>query len=172
MTYSSRRTCLQCGNVWAGDELPFCSRCLADGWENASGFIKPKHNPTLLPWPLPKKRSVVTYDFIIDKSLYINTIANDGDIYFDTYYNNFSSVLNQPLGMTAGSGIPPNFPMPTYPLDSQIVVDIFNNPHVYAENITIIDQEIAQGRLIPSGICDVPGCFNLTIPGTNKCGIH
>lgn len=168
----SKRTCNKCGNSWSGRDSPFCPACMTYTWENTSGFIKPKHNPFYLPLPLPKKRSVVTADFIIDKRLYISAIAYDGHYYYDTRYKNFTCVLNQPLGTTAGSAIPPHYPYPTCPLDSQIVVDAFNHPHVYAENMAVIQFHVKIGRLIPSVMCNVKGCSNLAVPGTTVCSFH
>lgn len=168
----STRRCIKCGMVWPGENIPFCPSCMTYDWENADGFIKPKHDPRCLPLALPDKRSVVTMDFITDKSLYISTVAKTGDYYYDTVHKNFTCILYEPLGVTAGSAVPPHFPLPTYPLNSQMVVDIFNNPHVYAEDSMVINLSIASGRLIPANNCDVPGCTNLAIPGTTKCQMH
>ena len=145
---------------------------MAYDWENIGGFIRPKHNPSLLPWRLPKKRSVITMDFITDKALYIYSLSQNGTYYYDTLHKNYTCVLNIPLGNIAGSAIPANYPLPTYPLNSQIVVDIFGSPHVYAEDGMVINLEINNGRLIEAVECDSPGCTNLAVPGTTKCQIH
>lgn len=81
-------------------------------------------------------------------------------------------MLNQPLGVTAGSAIPAGFDWPTKPLDSQIVVDIFGSPHVYAEDIARINRQVAKGRLIAPRQCEIVGCPNLAIPGSKRCKRH
>ena len=118
-------------------------------WENSTGFIKPKHNPYYLPWPLPKFRSVVTEDFITDKSLFIQTIAEEGVYYLNNEHNNICCVLNQALGNVSGSAIPAYYPMPTYPLNSLFVADAINNPHVFAYDYSNILVKINNGVLIP-----------------------
>jgi len=140
--------CTICGS-FTKDDLPFCKNCIIYKWEYSNGFIKPKHNPRYLPWSLPKYRSVVTEDFITNKSLFIQTIANEGLYYQDREHNNFCCVLRQTIGNVSGSAIPANYPLPTYPLDSLIVVDVINNPHVFAYDFSIIDTKIMNEKLIP-----------------------
>lgn len=111
-------------------------------------------------------------DFIVNESMYLHELAYFSDLYLDTKYNNFTCILNQPLGTTAGSAIPANFPWPSYPLDSQKVVNIHGDPHVYAVDQVDVNFEISTGRLIASQVCDVTGCRNLAIPGTTKCSRH
>ena len=140
--------CTNCGS-FTKDGLPFCIKCLKNKWEYSKEFIKPKHNPKYLPWALPKFRSVVTEDFITNKPLFIKTIAYEGIYYQDKEHNNFCCVLRQTIGNVSGSAIPANFPLPTYPLDSLIVVDAINNPHVFAYNYSSINTKIINGILIP-----------------------
>jgi hypothetical protein len=168
----SQRRCTKCGYVWEGDLNPFCPMCNVKTWEEYSDFIRPKHDPTKLPYPMEDPRSVVTMDFITNKELYIYTLATTGQYYYDTKYNNFSCVVNQPLGTTAGSAVPSWYPWPTYPLDSQIVVDVIGFPHVYAEDLSTIQRQISRKRLIPPRRCEMVGCTNLAIPGTRRCEMH
>lgn len=114
----------------------------------------------------------MTMDFITNEQAYINALATGGEILYDTQYGNFTCFLNQPLGMTSGSGIPPNYPLPTHPLDSQKVVSVFHSPHVYAVDLADVQTEIATGRLIPPRYCDMTGCTNLAIPSTSRCSRH
>jgi hypothetical protein len=115
----------------------------------------------------------VTYDFIENTQLYINTLANNGIIYYDSTFRNHTCFINQPIGIpTSGSAIPANYPWPTHPLDSQKVVDIFYNPHVFAVNLADVNHEVAIGRLIPPRRCETVGCANLAIPGTSRCSRH
>ena len=165
-------TCGICHNIWDGSQNPFCPSCFYHDWDNSTGFIQPKHDPRCLPSYYNTYRSVVTMDFISNKEAYINALAYNGEFYYDSQYGNFTCFINQPLGTTAGSAIPANYPMPTHPLDSQKVVSVYNNPHVYAVNMVDLNYEIATGRLIPPRHCDVKGCTNLAIPGTTKCSRH
>lgn len=165
-------TCGKCGYVRDGSKSPFCPACLEHDWNYSPGFIRPKHDPRLLPNVYKTYRSIVTMDFITDQQAYINALAYSGEYYYDTQFGNFTCFLNQPLGITSGSAIPPNYPMPTHPLDSQKVVSIYGSPHVYAVNLADVALEISTGRLIPPRACDVAGCTNLAIPGTVKCSRH
>lgn len=166
-------TCGRCHYVWDGSLSPFCPSCLEYEWDSSSGFIQPKHDPRYLPSYYDTYRSVVTFDFIENKQLYINTLAHDGVYYYDTTYGNFTCFVNQPVGSpTSGSAIPPNYPWPTHPLDSQKVVDIFRNPHVYAVDLVDVSHEVAIGRLIPPHRCEMVGCDNLAVPGTSRCSRH
>ena len=139
--------CLDCRKNTYGD-LPFCRTCLIQRWENSKGFIKPKHNPLLLPMKWPEFRSVVTENFITNKQLFIHTLGDQGVYYYDNKHKNYCCVLNQALGNVSGSAIPANYPMPTYPLDSLIVVDLINNPHVFADDYSNIASSITSGKLI------------------------
>jgi len=141
--------CTDCGSL-TKDGLPMCINCMKNNWESFNGFIKPKHNPLNLPWPLPKYRSVVTEDFIIDKNIFIEAIAEHGIYYWDNRHNNYCCVLNQAIGNVSGSAIPANYPMPTYPLDSLFVADAIGNPHVFAENYSIISTKLSKGILVPA----------------------
>lgn len=165
-------TCNVCHKTWDGSQSPFCPSCYEHDWENTAGFIRPKHDPRYLPAYYNTYRSIVTMDFITNKDAYINALAYNGEFYYDTQYGNFTCFINQPLGTTAGSAIPANYPWPTHPLDSQKVVDINGNPHVYAVNLVDLNYEISSGRLLPTTYCDVTGCTNLAIPGTTKCSRH
>lgn len=164
--------CGRCHKVWDGSQSPFCPSCLEHDWNLSSGFLTQKHDPRYLPSLYTTYRSVVTLDFISNKKAYINSIAYNGKYYYDTQYGNYTCFINQPLGYTAGSAIPPNYPWPTHPLDSQKVVGVFNNPHVFAVNLSDVNQEIATGRLISPCYCDIVGCANLAIPGTSRCSRH
>lgn len=166
-------TCGICHNVWDGSQSPYCPECLEHDWDLSSGFIRPKHDPRYLPSLYDTYRSVVTMDFIVNKELYINTLAHNGVFYYDTQFNNRTCFVNQPIGeSTAGSAIPANYDMPTHPLDSQKVVDIFGKPHVFAVDMADVNYEVSIGRLLPTQLCDVAGCANLAIPGTNRCSRH
>jgi hypothetical protein len=165
-------SCQKCHFVWDGCMSPFCPACLNHVWDNTSGFIRPKHDPRLLPKCYDTYRSVVTMDFIVNQQAYVHALAYGGGYYYDTQYGNYTCFINQPLGLTAGSAIPSNYPWPTHPLDSQKVVNIFGTPHVYAVNLADVSMEIASGRLIPPSYCDIPGCGNFSIPGTKRCSRH
>jgi hypothetical protein len=168
----TKLTCRICHKVWEGSQSPFCPSCVEHDWDNYSGFIQPKHDPRNLPSVYNTYRSVVTMDFITNKQAFIGAIANHGEYFYDTQYCNFTCFINQPLGIISGSAIPANYPWPTHPLDSQKVVSVYNNPHVYAVNLSDIHREVASGRLIPSRFCDMVGCSNLAIPGTTRCSRH
>lgn len=168
----ARLTCVKCKNVWDGRISPFCPSCFEHDWCISNGFIKPKHDPRLIPMVFNTDRSVVTMDFITDPQAFINTLAYGGEFYYDTKHRNFTCFLNQPLGLTSGSAIPANYPWPTHPLDSQKVVSVYNNPHVYAVNIADVKAEISRGRLIAPRYCDMTRCTNLAIPGTSRCSRH
>lgn len=168
----AKLTCTKCNNVWDASTSPFCPTCLEHDWDTSSGFIRPKHDPQLLPMAYSTYRSVVTMDFIVNKPVYINEIVYNGEFYYDNQYGNFTCFINQPLGMTSGSGIPANYPMPTHPLDSQKVVDVFGNPHVYAVDMVDVINEISTGRLDPPRMCEIVRCTNLAIPGTKRCSRH
>jgi len=168
----SMLTCGKCHYVWDGGLSPFCPMCAIKKYETDPRFFRRKHDPTELPYPMKDFRSVLSMDFVVNKSLYIYTLATQGVYYFDTYNNNFTCVVNQPLGIIAGSAIPSWFPLPTYPMDSQIIADVWGSPHVFAENNSTINFRVNKGRLIPPRLCDMVGCANLAIPGTNRCVRH
>lgn len=140
--------CLGCGKSMKSN-LPYCRPCLKTKWQYSKNFIKPKHDPTYLPWSLPRFRSVVTMDFITNADLFIQTISEDGSYYYDYSHNNYCCVLYKTLGNVSGSAIPSNYSMPTYPLDSIFVADAINNAHVYAVDSVIIQTEIFTGRFTP-----------------------
>lgn len=140
--------CLICGNTTEYN-LQYCINCIKINWKTSNRFIKRKHNPFYLPWAMTKFRSVVTADFITDKSLFINTIAENGEYYKDIKHNNICCVLHQPLGVVSGSAIPPNYKMPLYPLDSIYIADAISNPHVFAEDYSIISSKVLSSELIP-----------------------
>lgn len=142
------KKCLDCGSD-TNSGLDFCRNCLKQKWEYSKSFIKNKHNPYYLPMPMPTFRSVVTTDFITDKSVFIQSISENGIFYTDNRYKNVCCFLNQAIGNTAGSAIPANYPMPTYPLDSLLVVDAYTNPHVFAVDYSNFSKEISKGRMTP-----------------------
>ena len=140
--------CLDCGAVIYID-LQYCRKCLKNNWKNSEEFFKPKHDPNQLPCEYSGFRSVVNAEFIKDEDLFIDTLVETGDFYYDNKFENYCCVLNQPLGLVAGSAIPPNYSSPTYPLDSIIIVDSTNNAHAMAEDYSVITSYINNGRLIP-----------------------
>ena len=146
--------CLDCGELTINN-FEYCDLCLERKWNGYSGFIAPKHDPRYLPWALPEFRSVVTIDFIINKSQFIHTIITNGQFFSNRTKNNISCVLNQPIGTISGSAIPEFCPCPTYPLDSIVVVDAIENPHVFAEDYSIIADQINYGQLIPNKLIHI-----------------
>ena len=164
--------CLTCGYVYDGCLLPLCPMCNIKNWEVEPDFIRDKHNPSLLPLIWPDPRSVVTMAFITDKDLYINTLAQNGVYFYDNKHHNISCVVYQPLGITAGSAIPKGYSWPTRQLDSQIVVDIFGSPHVYAIDSNNVKFQISKRRLSKPRMCEMAGCPNLAVPGTKRCKRH
>jgi hypothetical protein len=155
-----------------GTEDPICVNCIALKWFSTKGFIKPKHNPLLLPWSMKAFRSVVTYDFVTNKNQFISTIANTGTYFFDQKFGNFSCVLNQPLGQVSGSAIPANYPFPTHPLGSIVIADVLGHPHVFAEDTQKVNYKISTGVLSLPSICTEKGCQNYAEPGYDRCSNH
>lgn len=164
--------CDICGHEWPGEQTPVCPACTASVWEHTPGFIKPKHDPNNLPWAITRYRSVVTYDFVHDPSLFIHTIAKDAQYFYDTDHNNTYCFLQEGLGHISGSGIPANYPMPTHPLDSVVVVGALDNPHIFAEDSLVVQTKIVQGKLVPYAKCREPGCNNLAMVSVGKCPLH
>jgi hypothetical protein len=114
----------------------------------------------------------VTYDFVTNKNQFLCAIATTGTYFFDQKFHNFSCILNQPLGQVPGSAIPANYPLPTHPLGSIVVADVLGYPHVFAEEIQIVDHKISTGVLSPPNKCVENGCFNLAEPGYDRCSNH
>jgi hypothetical protein len=169
------RECRNCHKFWESAKTPFCPNCLAYDWENLPHFLKEKHDPRTLPHTKKEFRkfhSVVTMEFVTNPKLFIQTITQNGYYYFDPNRNNYSCAMYQALGNVSGSALPSGFMYPVYPLDSLFIADVFGKAHIYAVDRSEIISSIAIGRLIPSQKCSFPNCFNLSIPGTNRCAIH
>lgn len=164
--------CPKCGTERDGKIEPVCINCLVEKWQNTKDFIKPKHNPTLLPWSMKTFRSVVTYDFVTNPNLLISSIAHNGAYFFDTRHKNYYCALFQSLGVVSGSAIPPYYPYPKYPLNCLAVVDAFGTPHVIAEDSKKINWMISNGLFIPIAKCGEFGCNNFAEPGMSRCQLH
>ena len=134
--------CNHCGYQWDAQYQPRCPKCLAIMWQANPGIIRDKHDPTKLPLKSPKYRSVVTYDVITDKAVFLDRIATSGSCFYSSKYNSYCYYVPQPLGSVAGSAIPANSPMPTLPLNSLLVADAFGSPHVYAYDSNKFESEI------------------------------
>ncbi|MFT5441206.1 MAG: hypothetical protein ACI8W3_000246 [Myxococcota bacterium] len=166
--------CNQCNDVFDGKALPACPACLAAAWLATENFVRPKHDPRLLPLAWEGYRSVLNPALVNTPREHLAYAAQHGTWFRDTYYDMFVHMTFEPLGRAPGSGIPEGKVSPEHSLDALLIVEANSavEAHGFAVARTQFDAQIKAGEFEPLTPCRQPACDNIASPGHPTCGTH
>lgn len=149
-----------------------CPTCLARHWSSAPGLTRPKHDPSFLPSGCPSFRSVLTQEFVADKTTFLHGAAMSGEFLFSNRHKKWCHFTDGPLYLMPGSGVPKNAPMPTHSLDSLLIADATGDAHAFAVDCASFKTEISAGDYVRLTTCRSTGCSNPCAPGDSLCATH
>jgi hypothetical protein len=165
--------CTTCGISWYGEQRPACPRCLARSWQESNGLVQPHHDPTQLGTPLQRFRSVVPYEFSASAGIYLDHIAFSGSAYYCLYHREYFDFALVPPGMASGSAVYRGATAPTTALNGFLMAKAYQpEAHVYAEDLSRVEQRVTEGKYLPLETCAARGCRNLRVPPTDTCAEH
>lgn len=164
--------CVTCGDVWSAILQPMCPRCLGTAWLRNPDFIRPKHDPRVLPSGSATYRSVVTDEFLHRKEDAVAFMTVSGTWFHSVKHDAPCHFTQQPLALIPGSGICAGHPMPDHALDGLVVADAVSAPHVYAVDIVRFQADINAGEYVPVIACLQADCFRLRLPEHDHCAVH
>ena len=170
----SARPCRKCGREFDPRRTPRCPTCLVEVWLGADEFVRPKHDPRLLPLEWESYRSVLSPDFVESPRPYLLFAAEQGAWYFDTHYDMQVQFTHKPLGRAPGSGIPAGRSMPEHALDSLLIAeaDSAESAHAFAVSLEQFEAQIRSGEFRPLEVCLTHLCDQLQRPGSSRCEDH
>jgi hypothetical protein len=164
--------CIACSSPWDAQVAPTCPACQAREWEQTPGFIRPKHDPGVLPSGYPYYRSVLTNEFVADPQPFLEYAAASGTWYFSERHGDYCHVTCTPLGAIPGSGVQPGKTLPDHALDGLVVAGLGAVAHAYATDTVRFIAELHGVALSALGRCGLASCNNLAIPGVTECVVH
>ena len=165
------QTCAECFDPAA---TPICPACLVLAWLATESFVRPKHDPRLLPLAWESYRSVLTPNVANDPRATLEDAARNGTWYRDNHYDMFVHMTVQPLGMHPGSGIPEGKTTPEHALDSLLIAEA-NSPieaHAFAVSREQFEEQVRAGEFEALKPCVGGGCNFLAVPGESRCVVH
>lgn len=171
---SNRVVCLQCDEGFEADATPVCPRCLVVLWLAAPRFVRPKHDPRLLPLAWQGYRSVLTPSIASDPRPHLDFAARHGTWYRDNYYEMYVHMTVEPLGRHPGSGIPEGRTTPEHGLDSLLIAEANSEveAHAFAVSRAVFDEQVRAGEFEALPACADPDCEFISLPGERLCAIH
>ena len=167
----SQVACPQCRGSFDAEVMPTCPTCLVAMWVAAPTFVRPKHDPRLLPLAWESYRSVLTPSIVLEPAAHLDFAARHGFWYRDNYYEMYVHMTVEPLGRAPGSGIPEGHTTPEHSLDSLLIAEA-NSPveaHGFAVSQTQFNEQIRAGEFEPLPVCRETNCKNIAIPGSHFC---
>jgi hypothetical protein len=166
--------CGECGGYFDAAQVPLCPTCLVTAWLATATFVRPKHDPNLLPLMWEGYRSVLSPDFVAAPRPHLEFAARSGNWYRDAHYEMFVHMTHEPMGLAPGSGIPEGKAMPEHSLDSLLIAEANSESeaHAFAVSRDQFEAQIRAGEFVPLASCPVEGCDNLRVPGKPRCTEH
>jgi hypothetical protein len=151
-----------------------CPTCLATAWLESEAFVRPKHDPRLLPLAWEGYRSVLSPNLVRDARPHLEFAARTGSWYRDTHYEMFVHMTHEPMGLAPGSGIPDGKTAPEHSLDSLLIAeaDSKREAHAFAVSRDQFEAQVRAAEFVPLGRCPVNDCDNLIAPGGAQCLQH
>ena len=166
--------CPLCAEGFDASVTPACPKCLVEAWLATESFVRPKHDPRLLPLAWDGYRSVLTPNLVSDPRPHLKFAAQYGTWYRDNHYDMFVHMTFQPVGVHPGSGIPEGKTTPEHALDSLLIAEA-NSPveaHAFAVSREQFEAQVRAGEFKALGNCGEASCENLESPGANRCVAH
>jgi hypothetical protein len=173
----SEAGCEGCGGRFDAERLPVCPTCLVASWLATEHFVRPKHDPRLLPLAWEGYRSVLSPNLVKDPRPHLAFAAESGNWYRDTHYELFVHMTRSPLGLHPGSGIPEGKTTPEHTLDSLLIAEANSKTeaHAFAVSETQFLAQIRAGEFTPLPVCEIDACNNLSVPkltDPTRCAGH
>ncbi len=170
----SRVGCNQCGEEFDAALTPVCPACLVTAWLASKAFVRPKHDPRLLPLAWESYRSVLSPNLVEDPRPHLEFAARAGSWYRDTYYEMFVHVTHEPLGLSPGAGIPEGRTTAEHSLDSLLIAEANSKSeaHAFAVSRDQFEAQIRAAEFVPLTACSLKRCDNLSAPGETRCTSH
>jgi hypothetical protein len=166
--------CEACRCAFDATRIPVCPDCLVDLWLKARDFVRPKHDPRVLPLVWEGYRSVLNPNLVADPRPTLEFAARNGRWYRDRHYEMFVHFTHEPLGCSPGSGIPMGQSVPEHALDSLLIAEANSalEAHAFAVDFDQFEAQVRAGEFEPVGACDESGCDRLCVPGLSRCITH
>lgn len=166
--------CDQCGGHFEAQRLPLCPTCLVATWLATENFVRPKHDPRLLPRAWEGYRSVLSPNLVATPRPHLEFAAQSGAWYRDLHYELFVHMTHSPMGLDPGSGIPEGKTTPEHSLDSLLIAeaDSQTEAHAFAVSRVQFEAQIRAGEFERLATCRVADCENLSVPARDRCAAH
>lgn len=166
--------CNRCGGHFEAARTPLCPTCLVATWLATENFVRPKHDPRLLPLAWESYRSVLSPNLVASPRPHLEFAAQTGTWYRDLHYELFVHMTHSPLGLHPGSGIPEGQTTPLHSLDSLLIAeaDSQTEAHAFAVSRSQFEAQIRAGEFEPLKACPIPDCENLRVPAEERCAAH
>jgi len=170
----SQVDCDQCAEEFDAAQTPVCPACLVATWLAIEAFVRPKHDPRLLPLVWEGYRSVLSPNLVDDPRPHLEFAARSGSWYRDAYYGMFVHMTYEPMGLAPGAGIPEGKTTPEHSLDSLLIAEANSKSeaHAFAVSRDHFEAQIRAAEFVPLLECPVNGCDNLCAPGETQCTWH
>jgi hypothetical protein len=164
--------CPKCQDTFDGEIYPECPSCLSVLWNNTPGFVRQKHDPYQLPFPMSCFRSVLSHDIVDNLQEFTGSAAHMGMWYYSIRHKEYCHVTAFPCHTIPGSAVFEGDPMPTIALNGLMVAKAGSDPHAYCVDISEFQADLAAGEYTNIPRCSQKDCGNLAIPGSDKCSEH
>lgn len=165
--------CKTCGSAWDAALQAHCPECQASTWAQTSDLVRPKHDPGSVASAHAYFRSVMTEEFTNGSVAYLLDIASTGTVFQSmNHAGKYCVFAPAPAGTGAGSTIFAGSVAPSYALDSYLIADSIDSPHIYAEDQARFLHGISAGSYVPLPQCVAGSCDNLAMPKSNRCVQH
>jgi hypothetical protein len=168
----SQLKCPKCQDNYDGEVYPECPSCLGMRWVNTPGFVKKKHDPYQLPFPMPCFRSVLSPEVVDNLQDFLGSAAKMGTWYYSHKHQKYCHVTAVPCYLIPGSAIPEGDPLPDGALDGLMIANANSDPHAYCVDIAEFQAEVAAGEYQILPHCSQRDCSNIAKPGSDKCWQH
>ena len=170
----SKVDCNRCGGSFDAQQIPQCPTCLVTTWLATEKFVRPKHDPRLLPLAWESYRSVLSPNLVETPGPHLTFAARSGTWYRDLHYEMFVHMTCSPLGLHPGSGIPEGNVMPEHSLDSLLIAEANSRTeaHAFAVSRIQFEAQVRAGQFEPIASCHVVVCDNLRVPSEERCAAH
>ena len=142
-------------------------------WLATEDLVRAKHDPGALPFFIYNAyRSVVTERFVEEMEDFLRFAALHGSWFFLPEFGTYNHLTECPRGLMPGAGIPSGGAAPDHALECLVVAEANVDPHVFAAEGALVQEQILTGEWIPLGSCSTPGCANLRVPARSHCVVH
>jgi hypothetical protein len=166
--------CEHCGEPFDAAQNPICPACLVATWLANDSFVRPKHDPRLLPLVWEGYRSVLSPNLVENPRPHLEFAAKNGRWYRDTFYEMFVHMTYEPMGLAPGAGIPEGKVTPEHSLDSLMIAEANSKTeaHAFAVSREQFEAQIRAGEFASLAKCSSTGCDNSSSLGATRCTEH